>query len=271
MMDLKDIIVLVKGGGDMGSGAAWKLFRSGIKVAVIDLPNPLCVRRQVAFSTAIADKTVTVDGVAGRLIKEIPDFIDDYVPVFTTEQKHISEKLNPHVLVDATLKAIDNRTTNKGDAPLTIGLGPGFKAPDNIDCVIETNRRHHLGRVIWEGEAEEYTGIPDPIEGYTNERLIRAPASGRFKPLKKIGDVLQKNDIIGWVNRSEIRAGVHGIIRGLVAENMHVEEGFKMGDIDPRGIKEYVYTVSDKARNLGGGVLEAVLYWYNTGKFEKAS
>ncbi len=264
MNTLKDIIVLIKGGGDQGSGAAWKLFRTGIKVAVVDIPHPLSIRREVSFSTAITEGTVVVDGVKGKLVTDIPDFTGDFIPVFTTEQKDILEKFKPAVLVDATLKGIDNRTTIKGDALLTIGLGPGFKASCNIDCVIETNCGHNLGRVIWEGEAEEYTGIPDNIEGYTAGRLLRSPADGKLKSLKKIGDTVEKNELIGHVAGKEIRSDIHGIIRGLIARETRIEKGCKIGDIDPRGKKEYAFTVSDKARSIGGGVLEAILYWFNS-------
>lgn len=266
-MDIKTVTVLIKGGGDLGSGVAWRLFSSGFKVAVVDLPLPMCVRRQVSFSTAITEGSLEVEGVQGKFIKDNPDFNNEFIPVFTTEQKDILDKLNPTVLVDATLKAIDNRTTTKGDAPLTIGLGPGFKAPGNIDCVIETNQGNNMGKVIWDGEAEKYTGIPINIEGYTSEILLRAPADGKFTSLKKIGDNVEKNELIGWVSRKELRAGVHGMIRGLIADGTRVKNGYKMGDIDPRGgWKECVSTISDKARSVGEGVLEAILHWLSRQK-----
>ncbi len=249
----------MKGGGDLGSGVAWKLFRSGLKVAVVDLPSPLSIRRQVSFSSAITEGLVTVDGIKAKRIKDPPDFKEDFIPVFTTEDKDILSVFKPVILVDATLKAIDNRTTSKGDAPFTIGLGPGFKSPENIDCIVETNRGHNLGRVIYDGEAEPYVPVPGNIDGFTVKRLLRAPDSGKFRALKKIGDRVAENDLIGWVNRSEVRAGVNGIIRGLITEGMHVKKDVKIGDIDPRGRKEYINTVSDKARAIGGGVLEAVI------------
>lgn len=260
-MDINSIIVLVKGGGDLGTGVAWKLYRSGIKVIVMDLPNPLSIRRYVSFSTAIDIGTHIVDGVKAQYTKNTLTLKEDLVHVITTDQTDLLQSINISICIDATLKGIDNRTTSKGDAPFTIGLGPGFKAPENIDCVIETKRGHNLGRVIYVGEAEKYTGIPGEIEGYTFERLIRSPTNGKFKSLKKIGDILEKNELIGWVNQKEVRSSIHGIIRGLIKNEMHIQKGFKMGDIDPRGIKDNIYTVSDKARNIGGGALEAILFW----------
>ncbi|MDA3793366.1 MAG: selenium-dependent molybdenum cofactor biosynthesis protein YqeB, partial [Elusimicrobia bacterium] len=263
---LNELTILVKGGGDLGSGVAWKLFNAGLNITVLDLPRPMAIRRRVSFSEAINDKAVTVDGVQAKKIISLPEFRGDFVEVFTVDDKEILENFNPTVLVDATLKAIDHRTTSKNDAPLTIGLGNGFIAPDDIDCVIETNRGHNLGRVIWNGEAEKYTGVPGNIGGFTNKRLLRSPDTGKFKPLKKIGDHVEKNELIGWVNQKELRTHINGVIRGLIAEGAHVKEKMKIGDVDPRGIRENVYRVSDKARNIGGGVLEAVIKWFNEQK-----
>ncbi|MBN2407748.1 MAG: EF2563 family selenium-dependent molybdenum hydroxylase system protein [Elusimicrobia bacterium] len=260
-MDLDTITVLVKGGGDVGTGVAHRLFCSGIKTAVADLSNPSCIRRFVSFSTAITDNSITVEGVAARLVREPFSFDGKYVPVFTIDRKDIMDSLKPAVIVDAVFKNIQKQHTIKGEAPFTVGLGPGFRAPDNIDCVIETKEGHNLGKVIWSGETEKYTDAPANIDGYTSQRVLRSPDTGRFKPLKKIGDMVEKNELIGWVNRKEIRAGVHGIIRGLVAEDIHLAENEKMGDVDPRSIKEYVFTISDRSRAIGGGVLEAVLAW----------
>ncbi len=266
-MKLENTEILIKGGGDLGSGIAWKLYRAGLKVAVMDLPSPMAIRRRVSFSTAINEDSVDVDGVKGKHIRRGPDFKQNFLPVFDTSQNKIINNFQPDVLVDSTLKALDNRTTFKNDAPFTIGVGPGFTAPDDIDCVIESNRGHYVGRVIWNGKAQKYTGVPGNIEGYTSQRLLRAPDSGKFKSLKNIGDRVAKDELIGWVNRMELRAGVNGIIRGLIAEGTHVKKNHKIGDIDPRGIKENVYTVSDKSRNIGGGVLEAILARI-TGKYK---
>jgi len=264
VLKLKDLKILVKGGGDQGSGVAWRLFKAGFNVAVMDLPNPLSLRRKVTFSTAITEGAITVEGVAGKSVKDELVFSQEYIPVFTNEDAKILESFTPDVLIDATFQSLDNPTTGKDDALFTVGLGPGFKAPENIDCIVETKRGHNLGKVIWEGEAEKYTGIPGDVEGYSEERVIRAPENGKVKYAKQIGDRVQKDELIGWIGQKEIRAPLHGIIRGLITEHLHVESNSKIGDIDPRGIKEYVYTISDKARSIAGGVLEAVMIRFNS-------
>ncbi|MFH1416643.1 MAG: selenium-dependent molybdenum cofactor biosynthesis protein YqeB [Elusimicrobiota bacterium] len=265
-MNFADIKVLIKGGGDLGSGIAFKLFRSGFNTSVVDLPQPMCIRRTVSFSSAIKEGEITIDGVTGILAHNISDFSPSSVSVFTSENNTIINALNPAVIIDATLKAIDNRTTKKQDAPLTIGLGPGFKAPEDIDCIIETNRGHNLGKVIWKGTAEQYTGIPGIICGHSQERLIRAPDNGIFEPAVKIGDTVEKGDLLGTVNRKSFHAAISGVIRGLISDTLPVTKNMKIGDIDPRGNRDSVYTVSDKARCIAGGVLEAILYWMHTGK-----
>jgi len=260
-MDIRKIKILIRGGGDLGSGVAHKFFSSGLYTAVVDLPHPGSIRREVSFSTAIERGSITIEGVKGKLVKTAKEFSKDFIPVFAEGGGLRSADFEPDVIIDATLKGIDNRFTRKGEASFTVGLGNGFRAPENIDCVIETQRGHSLGSLIWSGEAAEYTGIPGEVGGATSARLLRAPADGKFRTLKKIGDRVEKNELIGWVGDKEVRSGVHGIIRGLSSENTHMIRGYKMGDIDPRGIRENVYTISDKARCIAGGALEAVLAW----------
>ncbi len=260
MSDLFNIKILIRGGGDLGSGAALKLHNSGLKTAVVDLPQPLSIRREVSCSTALMRNSIAIEGVRARRVTEPPDFKGDFIPVFT-----INDDFLPltqfDVIIDAALKSGERRITSRGEAPFTVGLGPGFQAPEDIDCVIETGRGHNLGHVIWSGCAEDHTGRPGPIEGATVERVLRAPSEGKFKPLKQIGDIVQKNELIGWVAGRELRAGIHGVIRGLSAEGLHLKKGEKLCDIDPRGIRRHVFTVSDRSRCVAGGVLEALLTW----------
>jgi xanthine dehydrogenase accessory factor len=149
------------------------------------------------------------------------------------------------------------------DALLVVGLGPGFHAGRDVHLVIETNRGHNLGRIIANGEAERNTGIPGPIAGYTEERVIRAPKAGTFKALKKIGDGVRANEKVGMVGNVEVRSRIAGVIRGLLRDRSEVWKGMKLGDADPRGIKAHCHTISDKARTISGGVLQAILEHFN--------
>ena len=52
-------------------------------------------------------------------------------------------------------------------------------------------------------------------------------------------------------------------MRGMLQSEVRVQTGMKCGDIDARCEVEYCYTISDKARAIGGGVLEAIMEYFN--------
>lgn len=264
---LSDLIILIRGAGEMASGVAHRLFRSHFKICMTEVPHPLAVRREVSFCEAIYDGEKLVEGVLGRRISR-PEEIDSvwragHLPVLIDpEAKETRKYLQPDVLVDAIM-AKKNLGTRREDAPLVIGLGPGFTAGQDVHLVIETNRGHHLGRVIFHGEAEPDTGIPGEIGGYTTERLLRTMKKGVFHPQKAIGDTVSKGTVVAVVDDYPVIAQISGIIRGLLREGVEAKKGMKVGDIDPRAKKEWCYLISEKARAIGGGVLEAILYWFN--------
>jgi xanthine dehydrogenase accessory factor len=113
--------------------------------------------------------------------------------------------------------------------------------------------------VIEEGEAEPDTGVPGEIGGYTRERVLRAPAAGSFRARKRIGDRVQKGEEVAEVGGAGVEALIDGVLRGIIRDGLFVSPGMKAGDIDPRGIRTHCFTISDKARAIGGGVLEAIL------------
>ena len=171
-------------------------------------------------------------------------------------------KIKPLGVIDCTLSK-RNIGTNKDMAPITIAVGPGHKAGIDVDIVVESKRGHDLGKVIFNGPAASNTGIPGDILGYREERIIRAIKSGIIKWNYQIGDLIEKDAVVGTILDAEIKAQISGVIRGLIKEGLYVDEGLKIGDIDPRGIQEYASTISDKARAIGGGVLEALMYVKN--------
>jgi len=263
---LKDLMVLIKGGGEMATGVAHCLARAGFRVCVTEVPEPQAVRREVAFSEAVFDGQKEVEGLVARRVSTGQEILRTWkqgeIPVIVDPRGAIWKKLKPDVLVDAIL-AKRNTGTRIDDAPLVIGLGPGFRAGEDSHLVIETNRGHRLGRVIEEGEAEPDTGIPGEIAGYTWERVFRAPVNGKFTGKKRIGDGVEKGEVVAEVEGIPVEAKVGGVIRGILRDGLWVTEGMKVGDVDPRGKREYCFTISDKARAIGGAVLEAILMRYN--------
>lgn len=263
---LKELIVVVKGGGEMASGVAQRLVRSGFRVCITELPEPLAVRRKVSFCEAVFEGRTEVEGLVGRLVADrqgiLPAWEAGEVPVLIDPECAILKILAPDVLIDAVL-AKRNTGTRLDDAPLVIALGPGFCAGRDAHFVIETNRGHHLGRVIETGEAEPDTGIPGDIAGHTSDRVLRAPAGGRFQGRKGIGDRIEQGEVVADVGGIPVKTMLSGVLRGLLHDGLMAVPNMKVGDVDPRLSPEACRNVSEKARAIAGAVLEAILRRYN--------
>ena len=255
--------VVIRGGGDLGSGVARTLHRSGFRVLILEVANPLVVRRTVSFAQAIIDGEAAVEGIRAVRVDAQDDMFKQWrqgnIPVMVDPGGDMLKEIKPDAVVDATL-AKRNTGMHRGMAPITIALGPGFKAGEDVDVVVETNRGHNLGRLIFEGYAEPDTGVPAPVKGYGRERVLRAPCGGAVTHILDIGAPVKAGDVICTVAGQPVKAPFDGMIRGLIMNGREVVAGLKIGDVDPRPIQELCYTISDKARALGGAVLEAILY-----------
>lgn len=258
--------VLVRSGGDLASAVIQKLFRCGFKVVISELDHPRMVRRTVSFSNAIYEGKYEVEGIQAIHVKDAKN-IEHYlnqniIPVVTDSETRIIEIYKPEIFVDATLSK-KKVTYSKDYMPIVIGLGPEIVAGKDADIVIETCRGHDLGRLIFEGVAKPNTSIPGFIDGYGKERVLRAPCDGKIELHKNIGDSIAKNEVILTVNNIPVKSKIEGVLRGLIHSSVVVSKGLKLGDVDPRGSYEYCFTISDKGRNIAGGVLEAILYLLN--------
>lgn len=255
-------LVLVKGGGDLATGIAHRLFRSGFAVVITELDAPTVIRRTVAFAQAVYSGEATVEGITAvrtSLERVSSILLQKKIPLVVEPFPLCLRKLRPWALVDATITK-KNTGTDRSQADLVIGVGPGFRAAYDVHAVIETMRGHDLGRVILQGEALPNTGIPGEIGGYTLERLLRAPGVGTFTAVSRIGDTVNAGDTVAMVDNIPVVASIRGIVRGMLQDGLQVVAGMKIGDIDPRCQRQHCFTISDKARAIGGGVLEAVLW-----------
>ena len=263
---LNNMCVMIRGGGEMASGVAHRLFRAHFKVFMTEIPHPLCVRRTVSFCEALFDEAQEVEGITARRVaspKEVPPLWNKgMIPLLIDPEGVSRDALKPSVIVDAIL-AKKNTGTHTGDAPLVIGLGPGFWAGRDVDVVIETNRGHDLGSVIYDGPPEPDTGVPGDIAGVGAKRVLRAPRDGAFRPVKEIGAMVEEGEAVAWVEDEPVTASISGVLRGLLREGTSVQKGLKSGDVDPRGKRENCFTISEKARAIGGAVLEAILAQFN--------
>lgn len=252
--------ILIKGAGDLATGIAYEFWLAGHEILMTDIEVPLAVRRMVSFSRAVYEGKAQVEKAEGILVHDLEEarrtIAAGNIAVIVDENAKIREEYGPDILIDGIM-AKKNTGTHITDAPVVIGIGPGFTA--GLDChyVVETQRGPSLGNVIREGSAIPNTGIPGDIAGYTIERLIRASASGMLEPKAEIGDLVKKGQIVAVTGGAPVYAQMSGIVRGMLQEGVQVEEGLKIGDIDAREVKEYCYTISDKARRIGKGALEA--------------
>ena len=257
------MLALIRGAGDLATGIALRLWRSGIRVVLTDLERPTAIRRAVAFSEAIVYGETTVEDVTARLAANADEaralLAQGIVPVLADPGCACREALAPDALVDAIL-AKRNLGTRITDAPVVVGVGPGFTAGEDCHAVVETMRGHTLGRVIYSGSALPNTNIPGLIGGFAGERVLRAPCDGIFTAVHRIGDTVEEGETIGFVEGQPMKCTISGVLRGVLDDGVSVKKGMKSGDVDPRCKPEYCTTISDKALAVGGGVVEAVLY-----------
>lgn len=257
----KHISVVVRGGGDLGSGVIYRLCKVGFPVFVTELPAPLFVRRMVSYGNAVYEQKVTIEGMTAVYSNDLVDAIqhsqNGFISVLVDENDTLIQDLHPQVVIDARMAKV-NLGTRITDAPLVIALGPGFRAGEDCHRVIETQRGHNLGRVICAGRAEADTGEPGKVQGISHSRVLRAPTEGHVMAAAQIGDSLAEGATIATVNGQAVLAPFAGVLRGLIHERVNVSQGMKIGDLDPRAQRERCFTISDKALAIGGGVLEAV-------------
>ncbi|MDO5048098.1 MAG: selenium-dependent molybdenum cofactor biosynthesis protein YqeB [Anaerococcus sp.] len=255
-------LVIFRGGGDIATGSIQKIYRAGFRVLVLEKDKPLCIRRYVSCAQAMFDGYREIEDLKVRKVSDEKGiflaFDQGEIPIINDQDGQYIKKLKPLAVIDGIL-AKKNLGTTRDMAPITIGLGPGFYAGVDVDVVIETKRGHDLARLIFEGPASPNTGIPGNIMGYTSQRILRAPADGPIRVIKDIGDEVEEGEVLAEVSGKPVLAGLSGMVRGMIGQGTFVSKRLKIGDVDPRIIKENAITISDKARAIGGGSLEALL------------
>jgi xanthine dehydrogenase accessory factor len=266
---MRQITIAIRGAGEMATAIASRLAASHFgRIVMSEIPLPVAVRRKVAFSEAVYSGEMVVEGVRAELVRALADLPPVWdrkaIGILVDGEGGFIAQLVPDVLIDATMvKRRKGSLKGQGSrGTLVIGVGPGFRAPDEVDAVIESNRGHNLGRVIYEGEAEPFSGVPGVVAGAGAERVLRAPHAGMVRPVRSIGEAVKRGDVILYVDETPVYAGIDGVLRGLIRP-IEVPEHEKVGDVDPRGDKAHCATISDKARAIAGGVLEAVMHRFH--------
>jgi len=269
MRKLSELIVLVRGGGEVASGIAHRLHSNHLRVCLTEVTMPLAVTRGTTFSEAVFDGVKTIEGVKAELVSAQQEEINRVwqqgnIPVVIDPEASIKEKIKPDVVVDATM-AKRNIGTEIGDAPLVIGVGPGFYAGRDVHIVVESNHSDNLGRAILSGEAEQNTGIPVAIGGLTKERVVWASQAGIFTTNREIGDSVDAHQIVGWVGDLPLEAPVSGMLRGLLRNGVRVSKGSKLIEVDPVNDKAICDSITNKMWVIGEGVLHAIMLKFNNG------
>lgn len=257
------MLVMIRGAGDIASGVALRLRRAGMRAVMTEIARPTTIRRTVAFSDAVTNGEQRVEDVLARRAMDADEaralLRAGILPVLVDPDCLSRARLKPDALVDAIL-AKRNLGTTIADAPVVVGVGPGFTAGVDCHAVVETMRGHTLGRVYYEGAALPNTNVPGLIGGFAGERVLRAPCDGVFTGVRRIGEHVEAGETVGSVDGVPMQATISGVLRGLLADGVRVKKGMKSGDVDPRGEAAYCDTASDKALAVGGGVLEAILH-----------
>lgn len=255
-------LVLVRGGGDLGSGVAARLHRCGFGVVVTEIERPLAVRRLVAFAEAVYRGQVLVEEILGKNVESCAQARQAVearqVAVLVDPAAACGRELQPIALIDARMR---KRPPEKMEQTslFIVGLGPGFTAGENCHAAVETNRGHYLGRVLWMGSPQPDTGLPEAVGAHQADRVLRAPQAGVLQARVMLGERVRKGDVLATVGDAPVRALFDGALRGLMHDGLQVEGGLKIGDLDPRADPAYCALISDKALAVGGGVLEALL------------
>ena len=274
-------LIIIRGGGDLASGVIQKFNRAGFDILVLEIEKPNFIRRKVCYGAAIYEREVMLEGSISKFAgsikdkniffnvesilndKMIPVVVDPQLEILDIIKKNYSLEYKVIAVIDAII-AKKNLGMRPDLAPITVALGPGFFAEKDVDVVIETMRGHDLGRLIFQGEALPNTGVPGLVGGEAELRVIHSPCEGVLTIVKDIGDLVEQGDIIAKIGNEEVKATISGLIRGMITDGLYVKKGLKIADIDPRK-DEYknCFTISDKARTLGGAALEAVLCMRN--------
>ncbi|MCD6294811.1 MAG: EF2563 family selenium-dependent molybdenum hydroxylase system protein, partial [Deltaproteobacteria bacterium] len=233
--------IVIKGAGDLATGVAARLWRSGFPVMMTEIEQPLTVRRSVSLSDAVYEGETTVEDMTARRAKGRRDILkaldDRLIPVIVDPKAEMVNEMEVFAVIDAIM-AKKNLGTHIDDAIFVVGLGPGFTAGDDVHAIVETKRGHTLGRVIRQGSAIPNTGIPAKVKGFGSARVIRAPGPGVLKGVLSIGTHVEKGDIVAYAGDMPIPAPISGMLRGLLHDSIFVEKGLKSGDVDPRDIQE---------------------------------
>jgi xanthine dehydrogenase accessory factor len=259
-------IILIRGSGDIGSAAAYTLFKADYAVVIHDSAQPSATRRRMAFCDAIFDGSTILAGVSAQLFRSASELTahlaaHDLVALTTLNISQVLSILRPEVLVDARMKKHEQPEIQIALAPFTVGLGPNFIAGETVYAAIETGWNEGLGNVIWHGATRPLEGEPQTIAGHARDRYVYSPAAGTFRTALQIGDMVSAGQEVAYVDKIPLHAPIDGILRGLTHDGVPVAKKAKIIEVDPRGAQAQISGIAERPRRIAQGVLEAIKSW----------
>lgn len=255
--------VLVRGVNDVASAVAHRLFMAGHAVVLHDVAAPTTSRRGMAFADAVFDRRAELAGVTATrvdVLSELPEAAQARagIPVHVGEFSALLPAYRPDVLVDARMRKRAAPDDQRGLAPLTVGLGPGFVAGQNVDLAVETGWGDDLGRLIERGPTRDLAGEPRAIVGVARDRYVYAPAIGTFRTGLRIGSSVRAGQTVAHVDDTPLLAPIDGALRGLTRDGVTVAERTKVIEVDPRGAEGNLFGIGERPGRIADGVLAAV-------------
>jgi xanthine dehydrogenase accessory factor len=252
-------VIVIKGAGDVGSAVAHALHAAGYRTILTEDAQPATARRGMSFSEAVFVGRAELEGIQAVRVESPEEAMEllregRAIPLVVGQ----AETLSPAVVIDGRMRKRQQPEIQLHEAPLTIGLGPGFIAGVTTHLAVETSWGPALGAVLERGATEPYSGQPREVLGYGRERYSYAPSAGRWRTELEIGRSVKAGQLLGYVDRHELRATIAGVIRGITRDDIHVAAGAKLADVDPRGDEAVVAGIAERPRRIAEGVLAAV-------------
>lgn len=261
------MLVVVLGSNDVASAVAHLLFTAGHAVVLAEGPAPTVTRRGMAFADAVFDGEAELAGLRAQRVESVAETeallaSRAALPVLVGwSPRDLAEALRPDALVDARMRKRAQPEALRGLAPLTVGLGPGFVAGEQVDLAVETAWGDDLGRVVTSGSTRPLEGEPREIAGHARDRYVYAPVAGVFETARRIGELVEAGEPLARIGGVALCAPLSGAIRGLTRSGVSVDAGTKVIEIDPRGEAGQVYGIGERPARIAEGVLAAIQAW----------
>lgn len=255
--------IVIRGSGDVASAVAYSLFALGHTVLIHELAQPTHIRRGMAFTDAVFDGKVGLQGVWAKHPHTVEDLqhmlaCGRAIPVFTGALEAALGLMQPDVLVDARMQKRSQPESQIGLAPLTIGLGPNFRAGDNVDIAIETAWGESLGRILYAGATLPLMGEPRQIAGLGRERCVYATRAGQLRTAVAIGDWVEAGSPVASLAGMTVLAPISGHVRGVCHDNVSVTVGCKILEIDPRQESANLFGLGERPLRIAEAVVRAM-------------